>query len=339
MPKRLSMNITFFDVLITVFSLILLAVPGFILAKLKLFPPKASETLSVIVLYVAQTLLVIMSFQDKEYTPTLGKNMLYVAVIAIIIHLIMFAILRLIFYNKSKNDKIRVLKFASVFSNCGFMGLPFLKSLFADPAICSETLIYGAVIISIFNVMTWTVGVFVMTGDTKQVSIRKIVLNPVIIGVVIGLLLFFVLKQPVISFFTPNTVSYKIVEKFVWSLNTVKELVTPLSMIVIGIRLGGINLKQLFLDKFAYISAVLKLVLMSLISILAVAFLPIDTTIKYTVFFLLSMPSATNTVLFSVRFQKDSDFASVCVLLSTVLSTITIPLMYLVLSGVFGVVI
>ncbi|MBQ6979196.1 MAG: AEC family transporter [Clostridia bacterium] len=333
------MNISFFDVLITVLSLVLLAVPGFILAKLKLLPQKASETLSVIVLYVAQTLLVIMSFQDKEYTPTLGINMLYVAILAIIIHLLMFAVLYLIFLKKSANDRIRVLKFASVFSNCGFMGFPFLQSLFSDPVICSETLIYGAVIISIFNVMTWTVGVFVMTEDAKQVSIKKIILNPVIIGVIIGLLLFFVLKRPVISFFTPNTISYKITEKIVWSLNTIKELVTPLSMIVIGIRLGGINLKQLFLDKLAYLSASFKLILMSLISILAVAFLPIDTTIKYTVFFLLSMPSATSTVLFSVRFEKDSDFASVCVLLSTVLSTITIPLMYLVISGVFGVVI
>ena len=327
------MNISFFDVLITVLSLVLLAVPGFILAKLKLLPQKASETLSVIVLYVAQTLLVIMSFQDKEYTPTLGINMLYVAILAIIIHLLMFAVLYLIFLKKSANDRIRVLKFASVFSNCGFMGFPFLQSLFSDPVI------YGAVIISIFNVMTWTVGVFVMTEDAKQVSIKKIILNPVIIGVIIGLLLFFVLKRPVISFFTPNTISYKITEKIVWSLNTIKELVTPLSMIVIGIRLGGINLKQLFLDKLAYLSASFKLILMSLISILAVAFLPIDTTIKYTVFFLLSMPSATSTVLFSVRFEKDSDFASVCVLLSTVLSTITIPLMYLVISGVFGVVI
>ena len=333
------MNISFFDVLITVLSLVLLAVPGFILAKLKLLPQKASETLSVIVLYVAQTLLVIMSFQDKEYTPTLGINMLYVAILAIIIHLLMFAVLYLIFLKKSANDRIRVLKFASVFSNCGFMGFPFLQSLFSDPVICSETLIYGAVIISIFNVMTWTVGVFVMTEDAKQVSIKKIILNPVIIGVIIGLLLFFVLKRPVISFFTPNTISYKITEKIVWSLNTIKELVTPLSMIVIGIRLGGINLKQLFLDKLAYLSASFKLILMSLISILAVAFLPIDTTIKYTVFFLLSMPSATSTVLFSVRFEKDSDFASVCVLLSTVLSTITITLMYLVISGVFGVVI
>ena len=120
-------------------------------------------------------------------------------------------------------------------------------------------------------------------------------------------------------------------------MNKISDLVTPLSMTVIGIKLANVNMRQLFLDKLAYISSFLKLILMSLISILAVAFLPIDNTVKCTVFFLLSMPSATGTALFAVRFNKDSDFASVCVLLSTVFSVLTIPLMYMLFSGVFGV--
>ena len=283
------MDMTFFDVLITVFSLVLLAVPGFILAKLKILPEKASETLSVIVLYVAQTLLVVMSFQNKEYTSELGLNMLYVAGITVFIHFIMFAVLHFIFIKKSRDDRVRVVKFASVFSNCGFMGFPFLQSLFTDPVICSETLIYGAVIISVFNILTWTVGVYMMTGDAKQVSAKKVFLNPVIIGVIIGFLLFIILKRPVLSYLPEGSAGYKITEKIVSSLNKIADMVTPLSMLVIGIKLANVNLKQLFMDKLAYISTGLKLVFMSLISILAVAFLPIEPTVKYTVFFLLSM--------------------------------------------------
>ena len=114
-------------------------------------------------------------------------------------------------------------------------------------------------------------------------------------------------------------------------------MVTPLSMIVIGIKLANVDFKKLFLDGLAYVSSALKLVFMPLVSILVVAFLPIDSTIKYTVFFLFAMPSATGTVLFAVRFGKESDFASVCVLLSTILSILTIPLMYMLIYGVFGV--
>ena len=70
---------------------------------------------------------------------------------------------------------------------------------------------------------------------------------------------------------------------------------------------------------------------------LIVAFLPIDNVIKYSLFFLLSMPSANNTVLFAVNFGGDSESGSVFVLLSTILSIATIPLMFLVMNGVFAI--
>ena len=114
-------------------------------------------------------------------------------------------------------------------------------------------------------------------------------------------------------------------------------MVTPVSMIVVGIRLANVNVKQLFMDKWAYVSAFFKLIVMPLIAILAVAFLPVANTVKYTVFFLLSMPAATGTAMFAVKFNSDSDFASVCVLLSTILSVITIPLLFLLINGVFGI--
>lgn len=334
------MKIEFLDVLITVVFLLVLAVPGFIFAKLKMLPEKAAETISTIVLYCCQSVLVITSFQKKAFEPQIGLNMLWVALIALCIHLIMFAILKLVFIKKSADEKIRVLKFASVFSNCGFMGFPFLQSLFSgenQAELLSEIMIYGAVIIAVFNLLTWTFGVYIMTGDKKQVSIKKIALNPVIISLVIGFILFVALPRPIVDLAESGSTLDNILTKFMQSMNYLAEMVTPCSMIVIGIRLANVNLKQLFLDKRAYISAFFKLVVMSLVSILAVAFLPVSVTVKYAIFFLLSMPSATNTAMFAVKFGGDGDFASVCVLLSTALSVMTIPLLYLIISGIFGI--
>lgn len=332
------MEIKFIDVLITVIFLILLAAPGFIFAKLKMLPEKAAETVSVIVLYCCQSVLVITSFQKKAFDPQIGLNMLWVALIALCVHFIMFAILKLVFIGKSADDKVRVMKFASVFSNCGFMGFPFLQSLFShNVELLSEIMIYGAVIIAVFNLLTWTFGVYIMTGDKKQVSFKKIALNPVIISLIIGFVLFVVLPCPIVDLAADGSTLDSIFTKLMQSMNYLADMVTPCSMIVIGIRLANVNLKQLFLDKRAYISAFFKLIVMSLVAILAVAFLPVDVTVKYAIFFLLSMPSATNTAMFAVKFGGDGDFASVCVLLSTTLSVITIPLLYMVISGVFGI--
>lgn len=331
------MQINFLDVFITVVFLLALAVPGFIFAKLKMLPEKTAEAISTIVLYCCQSVLVFTSFQNRAYDPEIGLNMLYVMLIAASVHMIMFALLKLIFIKKSAEDKIKVVKYAGIFSNCGFMGFPFLQSLFTVGNGLANVMIYGAVVVAVFNILNWTFGVYVMTGDRKQVSFKKIALNPVIISLIIGFVLFITLPAPLIDLAAENTTFDKILTKLMQSLNYLADMVTPCSMIVVGIRLANVNLKQLFMDKWAYVASFFKLILMSVVSMLAVAFLPVDVTIKYTVFFLLSMPSATSTAMFAVKFGKNGDFASVCVLLSTVLSVITIPIMYLIMSGIFGI--
>jgi predicted permease len=76
---------------------------------------------------------------------------------------------------------------------------------------------------------------------------------------------------------------------------------------------------------------------MGVISMLVVAFLPVSNVIKYAIVFLLSMPSAAATVLFSVQFGGDGEQATSNLLLSTILSLITIPLIYVVFQNLFGI--
>ena len=329
--------INFFDVFITVVFLLVLAVPGFIFAKTKMFPKTASETLSVIVLYGCQPILIITSFQGCSYNPDIAINMLIVAGIALVAHLIMFAIVKLVFIKWRADDKVKLVKYLSVFSNCGFMGLPFLQSLFTDASLQAELVIYCAVVLAVFNILNWTLGVYILTEEKKEISAKKVLLNPVIISVLFSLVLFFAFQKPVIELVAEGTVGYKILSKFMTSLNFLSNMVTPLSMFVIGIRLANINFKQLLTDKWAYIATAMKLVVMSFLVMFLVAFLPIESTIKYTIFFLLSMPSATSGAMMAVQFKKDSDFASVGVVLSTICSIVTLPLLYLFMNGVLGV--
>ena len=155
--------IDFFDVFITVIFLLLLAVPGFIFAKTKMFPKTASETLSVIVLYGCQPILIITSFQGCSFNPDIAVNMLIVAAIALVAHLIMFAIVKFAFIKWQTDDKVKLVKYLSVFSNCGFMGLPFLQSLFTDVSLQAELVIYCAVVLAVFNILNWTFGVYILT--------------------------------------------------------------------------------------------------------------------------------------------------------------------------------
>lgn len=333
----MNAQINFLTVLITVFALVLMMVPGYIFAKLKLLPEKASETCSTIVMYCCQTALVFSAFVTKTYTPSIGKNILIVFLIAVAVHLIMIGLVSIIF--KSSEGKAAIIKYSSVFSNCGFMGIPFLKMLFAGHGSADDVLIYAAAVIAAFNLVNWTFGVLIVTGDKKQISFKKILLNPVIIAVVAGFLIFVILQKPITEVGGEGTFINNVIGKIMASIDAFGDMVTPLSMFTIGMKLCGVQLKQLFMDIWAYLSSALKLILMPLITILIVAFLPLGVEVKYSLFLLLAMPTATSATLFSVLFNKDSSFASVCVLLSTILSVVTIPLMYLVMSKLFGVVI
>lgn len=323
------MQIDFMTVLMAVIALMVLAVPGFILTKLKMLPESTGSALSTIVLYGCQPVLVFMSFQEN-YRDDIALNMLYVAILSLAIHIIMFGIISLLIRNKSKSAKVKTARYACLFSNCGYMGLPFLKLVFEGS---NEIIIYAAIVIAIFNILNWTLGIYMLTGDKKEISFKKIVFNPTILGIVLGALYFFVVGTPIVDLLTPKTVTDNMVDKIMESVNIIGDLVTPLALTVIGIRLANVRFKDLFINKWAYIVLLMKLVVMSIITILAVAFLPFNPIVKYVMFFLLSMPSATSTTMFAIKFGGDGDSASVFVLLTTILSIITIPLMYLLMSA------
>ncbi len=324
------MQISFLTVFTAVLALAVLAVPGFLLAKFKMLPESAGGVLSTIVLYGSQPVMVFMSFQTK-FRPDVAINMLYVAILSIIIHFAMFGIISLVIRNKSKSAKIATVKYASLFSNCGYMGLPFLDIVFDGSG---EIIIYAAIVIAIFNIFNWTLGVYMLTGDKKTISFKKVLVNPTILGIILGALYFFIIGNPIVNLTVPNTTIDNIVQKVMASVDVIGDLVTPLSLTVIGIRLANVKFKALFTDKWAYVSVLMKLVVMSILTMIVVAFLPLEPVVKYVMFFLLSMPSATSTTMFSIKFGGDGDSASVFVLLSTILSILTIPLMFLLMNAI-----
>ncbi len=334
------MNIEFISVVMAVFSLLLLAVPGFVLQKVGLFNNKASDVLSNIVLYFCQAAMLFMGFQGCSFTPGLLINIFITAGLSLFLFGLCSVLAFVLIKNKKDSKVLRVVRCASVFGNCGFMGIPFLMMLFKNEpqSVIGEILIYSSILITVFNIFNWTVGVYFQSQDKKQISIKKILFNPVIITIIISMLLFFIIQKPLVDVFAENSILDRITTEVMDCLNVFSDMVTPLSMMVIGIKLASVNLKQLFCNKWAYLACFLRLIAFSTIGMFTVAFLPISIVIKYVVFFLFSMPCAASTVMFAVKFDSDSQTASVIVVLSTILSIATISVMFLAFSGLLSLI-
>lgn len=328
--------VSFFDVLLTVGTLFLLLIPGFILTKCKILPEKTDAILTALVLYACQPVMQFMSFQEEAFNPNIASNMLIVAGLSLAAHIIMIVLMMLIFRVKKMDTKAKIncVRFTSVFPNCGYMGLPFLKLLFPE---MGEIIIYAGINIAIMNILMWSIGVYMVTGDRKQMSLKRALLNPTVLAVFLGIIVFVTVQTPIADLGS-GTLN-EILGKISGSLNVIGDMVTPLAMILLGYKLARVSIKDLLFDKWAYVASFNKLIVMSIITMLLVAYLPINIYAKYSLFFCLSMPSATSSTMFAVRFGGDSQTSAVMVLLSTVLSIVTIPLMFLLFNSGFGVVI
>ncbi len=325
------MDIGFLTVLITVFALVALAVPGFLLGKFKMLPENATKAFTTFLLYGCQPALTFMSFQKTNYENGILNDMLYSALLTLVAHALMIFIVLLIFKNKKGDKHFNVVKFASVFGNVGYMGLPFLQMLF--PGV-PKVLIFGAVIIAVFNLLNWTVGIYMLTGDKKFVSLKKAIINPPFLAMIVALPLFLILKKPISAIGT-GTLN-EILSKLMSSVNFLGDMVTPLSMTILGVRLSEMKLKEIFVNKYAYFSSTMKLIVSPLVTTglcLGLLALGVSEYVAYAVFFAMAMPSATSSLLLSEQFGGEPHTASACVLFSTVVCIASIPLTYLLLQN------
>jgi predicted permease len=147
-------------------------------------------------------------------------------------------------------------------------------------------------------------------------------MNPATIATVIGLFLF------VLPFSLPGVLTD--------SINTFAQLNTPLSTLVLGSYFYKTAFKDIFLYKPAYYTTFLRMVLTSLISVALIWLLPIDShAMKLALTIASCSPSALNTALLSQVFGGDYEYGSRLVLLTTVFSLISIPVMMALASYLY----
>jgi hypothetical protein len=296
----------FNQVLILFFIMII----GFIAKKSGIFNSTVNKKLSELLLKVTSPLLVISSFQ-VDFTQDILMNVLIVFAFAMSAHIVSI-LLGQVLFRRCDTESCKIMKFAAVYSNCGYMGFPLLASLFGNIGV-----LYGSVYIAAFNIFLWTNGVMIFS-DTKKLdrnTIKKVLLNPGIVSVVIGILLFiFSLKLPA---------------PVASAVEMVGSMTSPLSMLIIGATIADCELKKLFRGWNLYYITAVRLILIPLLAFVVLKLVGLPDMLLKVCVLVVAMPIATTTAIFAELYDSDSIFASRTVVFSTLLSIITIPLFML----------
>ncbi len=311
-----------------VLMLVLLIVPGFLLSKFHLVGEGFGKGLSNLVFYIAQPALFIAGYVAVDATREIVIRMIAIFVLACLFHLFFFAIGSLVF-KKAPEGKKQVLVFSTVFTNAGYMGIPLLEALFSETY--PEIAIYGSVYVFAFNAVAWSLGAYIYTKDKSYISPKKIFLNPATISCAVGILFFVFSAFPSLRdavvvplFRTPGSIVYSL-------MNTLKALVAPISMMVIGLRMAELKLKETVKDTRLYINFVLSLLLLpiavfgilKLISLIGVYHDPLTASVLVMS---AAAPAAAITCMFAEKFEGDAVYASVIVSLTSVLCVVSMPL-------------
>lgn len=305
----------FSTVALNVLIMIAYGIPGYIFIKTKFVKEDAIPEFSKLLLYVCQPCLMIYCMQQVVFTQELFIQMLIFLALSVALQVFATVGLHFIFMKKSDEARYRVAKVAPVFGNVGFFGTPLLEALLPDHP---EALAFASMFIISFNLLVWTIGAYFLTGDKHFIRPKKMFLNPPFISLIVALPLFF--SKTVLPPIIANPVM--ILAKFT----------TPLCMVIVGMRFSTEKPAELFTEPTAYLSSLLKLVVLPLLSYLCVNWLPISYVMKATMFILFCCPSANVILSLSEIAGNGQKPAANAVLLSTILCILTIPLLLLLLQ-------
>ena len=349
------MNLTT-KLILQVGILFLMMIPGIILKKCKLVSPDFGKGISNLILYVAQPVLVFYAYLSFEGTfLDIWQNILAVFLLSVLAH-VLFCVVAIPVFKKAPEARAKMLRLVTIFSNAAFMGIPLIEILLG-----AENAIYASIYNITFNLFLWTLGVHLCTheegadfdgdGDSDLAdalksahhhakaagAAKKVLLHPVTLASVLGLIC--LICGVNVSLLTECNLGFlsKDLEGFGLSiisdsLAMVKGLVAPLSMVVIGLRVPDIRLSGMLRDVYMYIFLVLRhlalpAVLLVIMKLLILIGLPIGEGVALTTLILASTPSATSATMFAEKYDCDAPYTSRLVIVSTLLSILTMPLL------------
>lgn len=319
-----------FDIIQTVAILALMVLPGFLLGKFKMVDGAFATGLSNFVLYAAQSCMFLRAFLSTPMTPVVIRGMGIVFVLSVCIHLL-FTGIAFLCYRKAPDHMQRILRFSTIFTNAGYMSISMFELLFPSNP---EATVYASVYLIFFNMYMWSLGIYLHTKDRTYIRPKNIFLNPPVIAAVLGLFLFFVRAG---SWIDSNPVTSLLGK----AVSIIGSTVCPLSMVVVGTRLGMMSFRGFFRDRYLYYYLFIRLLLSpALVFLLLKGFglifsgiLEADEISLLTTVLLIcaSTPAATSVSMLAEKFGTDTAYAGKLVSVSTILSVVTIPVVSLLL--------
>ncbi len=300
-----------YTVFMQVLTLAVMIAVGFTADKCGFFTEKTAKLCNNLLFYVINPCVIVNSFLNVDYTPENANGFFISFACSASLHVVGMILVRFLF-NKGDKKRTSVFKYATMYANMGYMGLPLSRAVVDAVSGGGDMgVFYCSAAITCFNIFAFTHGVYTMSGDGNKFDLKKIIINPGALSVLVGMPLFLLDVQ------LPSVITTPI--------SSIGSMNTPLAMMMLGTYLANANVKSAFKEKNMYLVAFLKLLVLPLILIALFSLCGVKGDILIVASVFVSAPTATNTAMFAAKFDKDTALASQICGFSTILSIITMP--------------
>lgn len=293
--------------------MLLIAISGFAVTKKFRFGKTEQRFVSELLLLYVNPCLILNNF-NIEFEQSKFHGFLVAFGISIAVHLVMMLI-ALVFYPSSFRGKENALtglnRLASVFTNCGFIGIPLINGVLG-----SDGIFYLLAFIVANTIFIWTFGAMMMG---EKINLRKIIANPNVICIIAGLMIF---RMPV-----------KLPEVLAKSIGFIGNINTPMAMMLLGMLFANFSRDK----KSNYMAPVIKLcmvrhaiMLAAMLGAikLALMFIPDFESLRtlcFVIYIACLCPVGMSISTFAVLFEKDESYAALLCLASSIVCVVTLP--------------
>lgn len=291
----------------SVFFIIMLI--GYFLAQKNIWDEKTVDSISWAVVNICSPALIISGAVGEKMEMQTVIESMKIAVGVYLVLLVLGIVMPYILRDK-ENKSYTIM---TVFGNIGFMGFPLIEAMYGKSALIVVT-IFNV----IYNILMYTYGIIVISGKKfEKADLRKFI-NPGIIACIVQFMIYF------------N--DFSMPDFGVRCLTMISNMTAPLSMMVIGASVVGLSVMKLFTDFRLVLFSLFRMIIIPMIFYFILSIFIKDQMILGICLVMLSVPVGSMTVIVARQYKGDYETASRGVAITTLLSVMTMPLLFGVLQ-------
>ena len=218
-------------------------------------------------------------------------------------------------FNRYPPQRKKVLQYCTIVPMSGFLGNPIAEGLYDSLGV-----LYTSIFLIPMRIVMWSVGTTYFVADAKvekKKVIRNILTHPCLMAVYLGLICM-VTQIPLPAVIT-KTVGY------VGSCNS------AMTMFIVGTILADVKLSTI-VNKDTVLFSIFRLLLLPAVALGAGMLLALDTVALGVSVLMTGMPAGATAAIFAARYGSDANFATRCVVFTTLVSMVTLPLWCMVVG-------